>query len=128
MVTEFIFFASYLSCRNPPLILLSPPARLAPGAPPQNPVTPPGPYPPDPPAQQGGLLYLIVGSVLGVMVLILLVFIAMCLWRNRQQSGLHSESRGERVSQSRGLRFVPAPFTPVPPLLVLCCPGSMWSQ
>ncbi|XP_035287864.1 cell adhesion molecule-related/down-regulated by oncogenes-like isoform X2 [Anguilla anguilla] len=64
-------------------------ARLAPGAPPQSPVTPPGPYPPDPPSAPGGLLYLIVGSVLGVMVLILLVFIAMCLWRNRQQSGLH---------------------------------------
>ncbi|KAJ8266617.1 hypothetical protein GJAV_G00132530 [Gymnothorax javanicus] len=63
-------------------------ARLAPGAPPPNPVTPPGPYPQDPPSAPGGLLYLIVGSVLGVMVLILLVFIAMCLWRNRQQSSL----------------------------------------
>ncbi|KAJ8342434.1 hypothetical protein SKAU_G00323620 [Synaphobranchus kaupii] len=68
-------------------------ARLAPGVAPQNPVTPPGPYLPDPPSAPGGLLYLIVGSVLGVMVLIVLVFIAMCLWRNRQQSGLHSESR-----------------------------------
>ncbi|KAG7483879.1 hypothetical protein MATL_G00042990 [Megalops atlanticus] len=64
-------------------------ARLPPGVPPQHPVTPPGPYPPEPPAAPGGLLYLIVGSVLGVMVLILLVFIAMCLWKNRQQSGLH---------------------------------------
>lgn len=35
------------------------------------------------------MLYLIVGSVLGVMVLILLVFIAMCLWKNRQQNALH---------------------------------------
>ncbi|KAI1893662.1 hypothetical protein AGOR_G00126010 [Albula goreensis] len=64
-------------------------ARQAPGVPRENPITPPGPYPPEPPAQPGGLLYLIVGSVLGVMVLILLLFIAMCLWRNRQQSNLH---------------------------------------
>ncbi|XP_064158973.1 cell adhesion molecule-related/down-regulated by oncogenes [Anguilla rostrata] len=64
-------------------------ARQAPGAPRENPITPPGPYPPDPPAQAGGLLYLIVGSVLGVMLLILLLFIAMCLWRYRQQSSLH---------------------------------------
>ncbi|KAJ8402148.1 hypothetical protein AAFF_G00370130 [Aldrovandia affinis] len=68
-------------------------ARLPPGAAPENPITPPGPYPPDPPSSPGGLLYLIVGSVLGVMVLILLVFIVMCLWRNRQQNSLHSESR-----------------------------------
>lgn len=32
------------------------------------------------------MLYLIVGCVLGVMVLILILFIAMCLWKNRQQS------------------------------------------
>ncbi|XP_036393229.1 cell adhesion molecule-related/down-regulated by oncogenes isoform X1 [Megalops cyprinoides] len=64
-------------------------ARQAPGVPQENPITPPGPYPPEPPSQPGGLLYLIVGSVLGVMVLILLVFIAMCLWRNRQQSSMH---------------------------------------
>ncbi|KAJ8256641.1 hypothetical protein COCON_G00187930 [Conger conger] len=63
--------------------------RQAPGVPREHPITPPGPYPPDPPAQAGGLLYLIVGSVLGVMMLILLVFIGMCLWRNRQQSGPH---------------------------------------
>ncbi|KAJ8368663.1 hypothetical protein SKAU_G00086910 [Synaphobranchus kaupii] len=64
-------------------------ARQAPGVPRENPITPPGPYPPEPPGQAGGLLYLIVGSVLGVMVLILLVFIAMCLWRNRQQNSMH---------------------------------------
>ncbi|XP_064424723.1 cell adhesion molecule-related/down-regulated by oncogenes isoform X1 [Latimeria chalumnae] len=34
------------------------------------------------------MLYLIVGCVLGVMVLILIVFIAMCLWKNRQQNAM----------------------------------------
>ncbi|XP_059813221.1 cell adhesion molecule-related/down-regulated by oncogenes isoform X2 [Hypanus sabinus] len=34
------------------------------------------------------MLYLIVGSVLGIMVLIVIVFIAMCLWKNRQQTTL----------------------------------------
>ncbi|XP_060036127.1 cell adhesion molecule-related/down-regulated by oncogenes isoform X2 [Erinaceus europaeus] len=38
------------------------------------------------PARRSDMLYLIVGCVLGVMVLILMVFIAMCLWKNRQQS------------------------------------------
>ncbi|KAG8522313.1 Cell adhesion molecule-related/down-regulated by oncogenes protein, partial [Galemys pyrenaicus] len=38
------------------------------------------------PARSSDMLYLIVGCVLGVMVLILMVFIAMCLWKNRQQS------------------------------------------
>ncbi|NXJ85836.1 CDON protein, partial [Trogon melanurus] len=40
------------------------------------------------PVRSGDMLYLIVGCVLGVMVLILIVFIAMCLWKNRQQSAL----------------------------------------
>ncbi|XP_036894192.1 cell adhesion molecule-related/down-regulated by oncogenes isoform X2 [Sturnira hondurensis] len=38
------------------------------------------------PTRSSDMLYLIVGCVLGVMVLILMVFIAMCLWKNRQQS------------------------------------------
>ncbi|XP_072585497.1 cell adhesion molecule-related/down-regulated by oncogenes isoform X2 [Vulpes vulpes] len=38
------------------------------------------------PARSSDMLYLIVGCVLGVMVLILMVFIAMCLWKNRQQN------------------------------------------
>ncbi|XP_046891627.1 cell adhesion molecule-related/down-regulated by oncogenes isoform X1 [Hypomesus transpacificus] len=63
-------------------------ARQPPGVPSQAPITMP-PYPLDPPSAPGGLLYLIVGCVLGVMVLILLVFIAMCLWRNRQQNSMH---------------------------------------
>ncbi|CAN9510948.1 unnamed protein product [Ophioblennius macclurei] len=64
-------------------------ARQAPGSPSQHPITPSGPHPPEPPASPGGLLYLIVGCVLGVMVFILLAFIAMCLWRNRQQNDMH---------------------------------------
>lgn len=64
-------------------------ARQSPDSPSQHPFTPPGPHPPDPPSPPGGLLYLIVGCVLGVMVLILLSFIAMCLWRNRQQNNMH---------------------------------------
>uniref|UniRef100_A0A8C5JEA5 Cell adhesion associated, oncogene regulated n=1 Tax=Junco hyemalis TaxID=40217 RepID=A0A8C5JEA5_JUNHY len=39
-------------------------------------------------ARSGDMLYLIVGCVLGVMVLILIVFIAMCLWKNRQQNAM----------------------------------------
>ncbi|XP_054031990.1 cell adhesion molecule-related/down-regulated by oncogenes [Dryobates pubescens] len=37
----------------------------------------------------GDMLYLIVGCVLGVMVLILVAFIAMCLWKSRQQGSPH---------------------------------------
>ncbi|XP_066566986.1 cell adhesion molecule-related/down-regulated by oncogenes isoform X2 [Amia ocellicauda] len=72
-------------------------ARQPPGVPPLmggGAVTPPGPgrggAAGGTALQRGGdMLYLIVGSVLGVMVLILLGFIAMCLWRNRQQNSLH---------------------------------------
>nr|XP_057936577.1 cell adhesion molecule-related/down-regulated by oncogenes [Doryrhamphus excisus]XP_057936578.1 cell adhesion molecule-related/down-regulated by oncogenes [Doryrhamphus excisus] len=64
-------------------------ARQSPGAPSQRPVTPLWPHPQEPAAPPGGLLYLIVGCVLGVMVIILLAFIAMCLWRNRQHNNMH---------------------------------------
>lgn len=43
------------------------------------------------PVRSSDMLYLIVGCVLGVMVLILIVFIAMCLWKNRQQNTMQSE-------------------------------------
>ncbi|XP_072309121.1 cell adhesion molecule-related/down-regulated by oncogenes isoform X3 [Eucyclogobius newberryi] len=69
-------------------------ARQAPGSPSQHPITPPGPHPQEPPSSPGGLLYLIVGCILGVMVLILLAFIAMCLWRNRQQNNMHKYPPG----------------------------------
>uniref|UniRef100_A0A7N8YHV6 Cell adhesion associated, oncogene regulated n=1 Tax=Mastacembelus armatus TaxID=205130 RepID=A0A7N8YHV6_9TELE len=64
-------------------------ARQSPGSPSQHAITPPDTQPQEPPSPPGGLLYLIVGCVLGVMVLILLAFIAMCLWRNRQQNNMH---------------------------------------
>ncbi|NWR62295.1 CDON protein, partial [Bucorvus abyssinicus] len=40
------------------------------------------------PVRSSDMLYLIVGCVLGVMVLILIGFIAMCLWKNRQQNAM----------------------------------------
>uniref|UniRef100_A0A8C9WSV9 Cell adhesion associated, oncogene regulated n=1 Tax=Scleropages formosus TaxID=113540 RepID=A0A8C9WSV9_SCLFO len=76
-------------------------ARQSPGMPPEDPITPPDPYLPAVSMPPGGLLYLIVGCVLGVMVLILLVFIAMCLWRNRQQGAMHK-------CDSPGYLFQPA--------------------
>ncbi|XP_042328321.1 cell adhesion molecule-related/down-regulated by oncogenes [Sceloporus undulatus] len=41
---------------------------------------------PNGPVRSSDMLYLIVGCVLGVMVLILIVFIAICLWKNCQQN------------------------------------------
>ncbi|XP_040848641.1 cell adhesion molecule-related/down-regulated by oncogenes [Ochotona curzoniae] len=38
------------------------------------------------PSRSSDMLYLVVGCVLGVMVLILVVFIVMCLWKNCQQN------------------------------------------
>ncbi|XP_060779498.1 cell adhesion molecule-related/down-regulated by oncogenes isoform X2 [Neoarius graeffei] len=64
-------------------------AHQAPGVPNQQPITPPAVYPPSSNSSAGGVLYLIVGCILGVMVLILLIFIIMCLWRNRQQHSMH---------------------------------------
>ncbi|XP_043072724.1 cell adhesion molecule-related/down-regulated by oncogenes [Puntigrus tetrazona] len=75
-------------------------ARQPPGVPSQRPITPPGFFPADTTSQPGGLLYLIVGCVLGVMVLILLVFIVMCLWRNRQQNSLHKYDPPSYLYQS----------------------------
>lgn len=76
-------------------------ARQSPGSPSQHPITPPGPHPQEPSSPPGGLLYLIVGCVLGVMVLILLAFIAMCLWRNRQQNNMHSECTETHLAQKK---------------------------
>lgn len=64
-------------------------ARQPPGVPSQRPITLPTMYPPNSNSSAGGILYLIVGCILGVMVLILLIFIIMCLWRNRQQHSMH---------------------------------------
>lgn len=92
------YFSPSLAGESSPHISLLFPAaaRQSPGSPSQHPFTPPGPHPQEPPSPPGGLLYLIVGCVLGVMVLILLAFIAMCLWRNRQQNNMHSEFTGCR--------------------------------
>ncbi|XP_062861345.1 cell adhesion molecule-related/down-regulated by oncogenes [Trichomycterus rosablanca] len=63
--------------------------RQPPGAPSQQPISPPEGYPPSQSTQSGGgILYLIVGSVLGIMVLTLLIFIVICLWKNRQQNNM----------------------------------------
>ncbi|TKS80715.1 Cell adhesion molecule-related/down-regulated by oncogenes [Collichthys lucidus] len=59
------------------------------GSPSQHPITPPGPHPQEPPNHLEDCCTPDVGCVLGVMVLILLAFIAMCLWRNRQQNNMH---------------------------------------
>lgn len=90
------YVSSLLLVGKKKVLIMSPPslstaARQSPGSSNQHPITPPGPHLPEPPSPPGGLLYLIVGCVLGVMVLILLAFIAMCLWRNRQQNNMHSE-------------------------------------
>lgn len=49
---------------------------------------------PSGPVRSSDMLYLIVGCVLGVMVLILIVFIAMCLWKNRQQNAMQKYNPG----------------------------------
>ncbi|KAG9273311.1 cell adhesion molecule [Astyanax mexicanus] len=58
-------------------------------APSQRTLTPPDSYSPESPTSASMVLYLTVGCVLGAMVLILLFFIIMCLWRNRQQQNMH---------------------------------------
>ncbi|KAK3569586.1 hypothetical protein QTP86_002160 [Hemibagrus guttatus] len=75
-------------------------ARQPPGVPSQWPFTPPAVYPPNSTSSAGGILYLIVGCILGVMVLILLIFIIMCLWRNRQQHSMHKYNSPGYLYQS----------------------------
>ncbi|XP_029027671.1 cell adhesion molecule-related/down-regulated by oncogenes [Betta splendens] len=75
-------------------------ARQSPGSSSLHPITPPGPHVPELPSPPGGLLYPIVGCVLVVMVLILLAFIAMCLWRNRQQNNMHKYDSPNYMYQS----------------------------
>ncbi|XP_030601249.1 cell adhesion molecule-related/down-regulated by oncogenes [Archocentrus centrarchus] len=89
-------------------------ARQSAGSPSQHPITPSGPHPPDPPSPPGGLLYLIVGCVLGVMVLVLLVFIAMCLWRNRQQNNMHKFDAPGCLYQSAELNGHVLEYTTLP--------------
>lgn len=89
-------------------------ARQSPGSPSQHPITPPGPHLPEPPSPPGGLLYLIVGCVLGVMVLILLAFIAMCLWRNRQQNNMHKYDPPGYLYQSAEMNGHVLEYTTLP--------------
>ncbi|XP_030008692.1 cell adhesion molecule-related/down-regulated by oncogenes isoform X2 [Sphaeramia orbicularis] len=89
-------------------------ARQSPGSPSQHPITPPGPHPQEPPSPPGGLLYLIVGCVLGVMVLILLAFIAMCLWRNRQQNNMHKYDPPGYLYQSAEMNGHVLEYTTLP--------------
>lgn len=99
-----LFFCLVLEAKNASSSPPRPPAaRQSPGSPSQHPITPPGPHPQDPPSPPGGLLYPIVGCVLVVMVLILLAFIAMCLWRNRQQNNMHSEFLDEKFKEIKNV-------------------------
>ncbi|XP_026225519.1 LOW QUALITY PROTEIN: cell adhesion molecule-related/down-regulated by oncogenes [Anabas testudineus] len=89
-------------------------ARQSPGSSSHHPITPPGPPLPEPPSPPGGLLYLIVGCVLGVMVLILLAFIAMCLWRNRQQNNMHKCNPTDYMYQSADMNSHVHDYTTLP--------------
>lgn len=66
------------------------------------------------PARSSDMLYLIVGCVLGVMVLILMVFIAMCLWKNRQQSTIQKYDPPGYLYQGSDLNGQMVEFTTLP--------------
>ncbi|XP_074707193.1 cell adhesion molecule-related/down-regulated by oncogenes [Strix uralensis] len=84
--------------------------------------------PPNPPDRAGGggagpsngpvrssdMLYLIVGCVLGVMVLILIVFIAMCLWKNRQQNAMQKYDPPGYLYQGADLNGQMIEYTTLP--------------
>uniref|UniRef100_A0A8C5TIN8 Cell adhesion associated, oncogene regulated n=1 Tax=Malurus cyaneus samueli TaxID=2593467 RepID=A0A8C5TIN8_9PASS len=84
--------------------------------------------PPSPPERAGGsgagpasgpvrssdMLYLIVGCVLGVMVLILIVFIAMCLWKNRQQNAMQKYDPPGYLYQGADLNGQMMEYTTLP--------------
>ncbi|NWV88582.1 CDON protein, partial [Machaerirhynchus nigripectus] len=84
--------------------------------------------PPNPPERAGGsgaapasgpvrssdMLYLIVGCVLGVMVLILIVFIAMCLWKNRQQNAMQKYDPPGYLYQGADLNGQMIEYTTLP--------------
>ncbi|NXG66617.1 CDON protein, partial [Hemiprocne comata] len=84
--------------------------------------------PPNPPERVGGggagpsngpvrssdMLYLIVGCVLGVMVLILIVFIAMCLWKNRQQNTMQKYDPPGYLYQEADLNRQVIEYTTLP--------------
>ncbi|KAL3991492.1 purine-nucleoside phosphorylase [Sarotherodon galilaeus] len=89
-------------------------ARQSPGSPSQHPITPSDPHPVDTPSPPGGLLYVIVGSVLTVMVFILVSFIIICLWRNRQQNNMHKFDAPGYLYQSPELNGHVLDYTTLP--------------
>ncbi|MGH0154584.1 UNVERIFIED_CONTAM: hypothetical protein FKN15_044284 [Acipenser sinensis] len=102
MQRSYSEIAAYVKLHEPVIRTELSAVKRAPGASDFPPVPPKDLATPPSPSERGvgggvlgssprssDMLYLIVGSVLGVMVLILLVFIAMCLWKNRQQNALH---------------------------------------
>ncbi|XP_054989706.1 cell adhesion molecule-related/down-regulated by oncogenes [Sorex araneus] len=66
------------------------------------------------PARSSDMLYLIVGCVLGGMVLILMVFIAMCLWKNRQQSAVQKYDPPGYLYQGSDLNGQMMEYTTLP--------------
>ncbi|XP_074159959.1 cell adhesion molecule-related/down-regulated by oncogenes isoform X2 [Sminthopsis crassicaudata] len=66
------------------------------------------------PARSSDMLYLIVGCVLGVMVLILMVFIAMCLWKNRQQNTIQKYDPPGYLYQSSDINGPVMEYTTLP--------------
>lgn len=66
------------------------------------------------PARRSDMLYLIVGCVLGVMVLILMVFIAMCLWKNRQQNTIQKYDPPGYLCQGSDINGQMVEYTTLP--------------
>ncbi|NXP10994.1 CDON protein, partial [Thinocorus orbignyianus] len=67
------------------------------------------------PVRSSDMLYLIVGCVLGVMVLILIVFIAMCLWKNRQQNAMQKYDPPGYLYQGADVSGPMMEYTALPP-------------
>ncbi|XP_077162542.1 cell adhesion molecule-related/down-regulated by oncogenes [Paroedura picta] len=66
------------------------------------------------PVRSSDMLYLIVGCVLGVMVLILIVFIAMCLWKNRQQNAMQKYDPPNYLYQGAEINGQMVEYTTLP--------------
>ncbi|XP_006731402.1 cell adhesion molecule-related/down-regulated by oncogenes [Leptonychotes weddellii] len=66
------------------------------------------------PTRSSDMLYLIVGCVLGVMVLILMVFIAMCLWKNRQQNTIQKYDPPGYLCQGSDINGQMVEYTTLP--------------
>ncbi|XP_060643471.2 cell adhesion molecule-related/down-regulated by oncogenes [Anolis sagrei] len=69
---------------------------------------------PSGPVRSSDMLYLIVGCVLGVMVLILIVFIAMCLWKNCQQNVMQKYDPPGYLYQSADINGQMVEYTTLP--------------